>query len=86
MSDWMATHSASLMAGLDMEMPYNASMIPAVLKPALAAGSNHLRAGDAFEHGVRNLSPDSCYQSRPEQIARRLASNQSDAQGHRFSG
>ena len=39
MSDWMATHSASIMEGLDMEMPYNASLIPQVIRPALQAGS-----------------------------------------------
>ena len=44
MSDWMATHSASIMAGLDVEMPYNASMIPSIIKPALEAGTITLEA------------------------------------------
>lgn len=38
MSDWGATHSASVMQGLDMEMPGDQFMGPVALKAALAAG------------------------------------------------
>jgi hypothetical protein len=50
--------------------------------PALAAGRQHFRAGDALEQGIGYSFPDSRYQSRAKQITRRLASNQSDAQRH----
>jgi hypothetical protein len=54
--------------------------------PALAPGCKHLRAGDAFEHGVRYSLPDGRNQASTKQVARRFASNQSDAQRHGFSG
>jgi hypothetical protein len=47
--------------------------------PALASGSKHLRTGNAFEDRVWYPVPDGRYQSRAQQVARRLASNQSDA-------
>jgi len=39
MSDWGATHSMSIMEGLDIEMPNPNWMIPDYVKPALLAGS-----------------------------------------------
>ncbi len=39
MSDWGATHSTSIMAGLDVEMPGNGFMNVAAIKAGLAAGN-----------------------------------------------
>jgi beta-glucosidase len=39
MSDWGATHSTSLMRGLDMEMPSANFMNPELIKPAMEAGT-----------------------------------------------
>jgi beta-glucosidase len=39
MSDWGATHSTSIMAGLDMEMPAADSMNPEKIKAGLASGN-----------------------------------------------
>lgn len=38
-SDWLATHSTSLMAGLDMEMPSDRFMNPAMIKTGLEEGN-----------------------------------------------
>lgn len=55
MSDWGATHSASLTKGLDMEMPGANFMNPELLKPMLAAGA--ATEADVDESVTRILRP-----------------------------
>lgn len=55
MSDWGATHSASLTKGLDMEMPGASFMKPELLKPMLAAGA--ATEADVDEAVTRILRP-----------------------------
>jgi len=55
MSDWGATHSTSLMRGLDMEMPGAGWMNPELIKPAMDAGTI---TQDAIDEAVtRILTP-----------------------------
>lgn len=67
MSDWGATHSTSIMAGLDMEMPGGDWMNPELILPAIAAGSVTVEAIDdsvfrilwaMFSVGVMDLPAD----------------------------
>lgn len=52
MSDWGATHSTSIMKGLDMEMPGADWMNPTLIVPALAAGTVSL---EAIDDSVRRI-------------------------------
>merc|ERR1719454_2725400 len=52
MSDWGATHSTSLMRGLDMEMPSANYMNPELIKPAMDAG---IITEDAIDEAVTRI-------------------------------
>ena len=52
--------------------------------PLLASGRHHFWPCDTLEDGIRMPFADCPDQTRAEQVARGLASDQSDAQGHRI--